>query len=764
MYSGEGVSTGGGAGFRGKFRGGGGGGFVSRGRGFGGDRGGRGFGDRGGRGFSGGRGGFVDRGGRGSFGGGRGFGGDRGGRGFGGGGGGFVSRGRGFGGDRGGRGGFDRGGRGGFSRGGGYSDPRPPANSKTNFSDSDDEIDESYKTQPRRGGKTFEHPASAYNAPMEIQTVVREDGTEVPAKLNNKVFIDGLPYDEPATGASIQDQLAHFASEWKVGKVMALLKKPGQGFGYLAFRSPQSVEVAVKVLNNRKFLGRQLRIEVPKPPREKPNTGFQRADPTNTPYDRQVLLSDLAKIAEPEVIREVIREYAPTLEPKVETIKMAGAGRKAFVTLASAEDVEPFVSFMHGFKLLGRSVYAEAAKAPGSLPFSKPTGPRAFTSPQGVADAFAGRPEASASSAPMSAIDRALAGIDGSSAAAAAPKKAAAAAAPAAKAVVTGSRPSKIDYADQGSKEIIVGNVTDDTTVSDLKSHFASCGRVLDASLVVNPHTREPTGLARVKFAIPAYAKNARDTMNGSRLHGAALRVDREGDDDAEDEEDDDNFVIAGPSGIAPASHYATKPSAAAAAPAPPARGGKRGAPAAASDEVEEAVGKAGRKSHRRELVNDAPEAEGEDDEDAAVENLANQYGVSKAEVAKMMADSKTDTPAPRKKGELRKGDADPSKKRMTTKEMIVAAGEKQLRGKAAEPVAAPVADVVSFEDEDDDNTAKRRTAKKGVIMSSKMKAAAAPDLEMDSDEEVFRDVDVRQQSGAGNAAGKKKKAASKKK
>jgi RNA recognition motif-containing protein len=612
-----------------------------------------------------------------------------------------------------------------------------------------------------------------------MQTFVRDDGTEVPAKLNNKVFIDGLPYEEPKTGASLLDQLTHFASEWKVGKVMHLSKKPGQGFGYLAFRSPHSVEVAVNVLNGRKFLGRPLRVQIPKPPREKPNTGYQRADATSTPYERQVLLSDLSKIAEPDVIREVIREFAPALEPRVETIKMTGGGRKAFVTLVDVADVEPFVTFMHGFRLLGRSVHAEAAKPPGALPFSKPTAPKAFTSPQatgGVAGpagsgtrkvldedddgGFEEDAPASGRGIGASAIDKAMGSLGfaaapvavaGSNASKkfpmpdllnptpAARKGAASAAAPAA---------TKYDYADRGSKQIVVGNLPDDVTTADLKAHFASCGRVTGAEVIVNPHTREPMGLAKVTFAIAGQAKHAAERMNGSRLHGSALRIDREGDAGADDE---DRLVVAGPSGIRPLDCTESTHEA-------PAAPGKAALVAAG--------GKTAKK--RSVIVNDEPDNTfDEEEEEKAAEQIAHRYGVKKSEVRKIIQETKPSPKAEnepvrsagKKLGRKQKDElssvvmvrgADPSKKRLSTKELIEKATEKSKASKTSAAAkqqeaasAAPIAEnVVSFDDGDNEVKVKKGGSKKGVVVKpTKVTAAASAD---DSDEEVFRDVDAR--------------------
>lgn len=392
-----------------------------------------------------------------------------------------------------------RGGTGAAPRGRGFADRggrgagRGRGNARVTFDDSDDD----------------RAPANP------VTTVIRDDGTEVPAKVNNKVFVDGLPYTEPKEGKSLFDQLTDFAAEWKVGKVVALAKKDGQGFGYLAFRSPNSVDVACRVLNGRKFLGRALRIELPKQ-----REGFKHVTASETPHDRQVLLTDLSKICTPDVIREVIRDSAPALEERVEQIKLVSAGRKAFVTVSSSADVEPFVNFMHGFKLLGRRIAAEPARPPGALPFSRSIAPKAYTS-----DAVAGATGESTHADVSSCVARAVGASDavvGSNAEKKFPMP------------VLGERAAgtaAVRFDERGSKEVIVANVPDEVTAADLKAHFAKCGTVKAVSVIVNPHTHEPSGLARISFALAGHARVAAASLNNSRLKGSTLRVDRDGED-----------------------------------------------------------------------------------------------------------------------------------------------------------------------------------------------------------------------------------------
>ncbi|KPA80380.1 putative RNA-binding protein [Leptomonas pyrrhocoris] len=488
--------------------------------------------------------------GRGSFRGGRGDGGFRVGRG------GAVGRGadRNF---RGGRGGAyaQQRGRGGFARGGGA--PRH---------DDDGNAEEDAREEKKSDG------------PTRVITTVTDSGTELPRKLNTKVFLDGLPYTyTPEPGKpTLEEEVLQFAAAWKVGKPLRLIKKPGQGFGFLVLQSPNSVATAVRVLNGRKFLGRALRVEEPKPKDlEKMKDIGGMKDMGKDSFTRQVLLTDLAKVAQPEIIREVLRDVAPQLEKKLEAIKMTSQNRKAFLTFESETDVAPAITFLDGFHLLGRRISAAQAAAPGSLPFSHGgTGP----SRGGLAAAAAAAGGASASKNPaavashevdeeeeLTVVPLGMAPVKSSAApSTSTPSSAAvrrrenavqatAASASGAGSNVTG-RTEKYNLLDDGPKDIYVGNVGEDVTESQLRQHFTPCGAIRKCEILVHPETHLSTGIAHIEFAVPAYAAYALDRYHGSRLRGCVLRVDR-GDAasvplaaelppaEAEDDYDEDAFM-----------------------------------------------------------------------------------------------------------------------------------------------------------------------------------------------------------------------------
>jgi RNA recognition motif-containing protein len=216
-------------------------------------------------------------------------------------------------------------------------------------------------------------------AKSHVKAFETADGTDMPVRENTKVFIDGLPYHDPQNGqGTLAEQLTAFCNAWKVGKVVHISKKDGQGFAYVSFRSPNSVEVAVNVLNEKKFLGRHLRVEVPKLPKQirthdehsGERLASQQALNDAESYKRQVLVSDLPPHAQPDILREVFAQYCPALEPLITKIKMASRNRKAFVTLEEEEQAQELAKFLNGFTILGRRVEASMAQPPGVAIFS----------------------------------------------------------------------------------------------------------------------------------------------------------------------------------------------------------------------------------------------------------------------------------------------------------------------------------------------------------------------------------------------------------
>ncbi|CBZ23965.1 putative RNA-binding protein [Leishmania mexicana MHOM/GT/2001/U1103] len=385
----------------------------------------------------------------------------------------------------------------------------------------------------------FDSNAAKSGPRTHVITTVTASGTELPKKLNTKVFIDGLPYTYAAEPGkpTLEEEVLQFASAWKVGKPLRLIKKPGQGFGFLVLQSPNSVSTAVRVLNGRKFLGRTLRVEEPKPKDlEKMKDIGGMKDMGKDSFRRQVLLTDLAKVAQPEIIREVLRDVAPQLEKKLEAIKMTSQNRKAFLTFETEAEVTPAITFLDGFHLLGRRISATKAAAPGSLPYSHGVvrtshgaGGLAGKSTAAVSPAAGGPAVAEADDdeeltvMPLglepakvaSAVTRRCAHVENASASATG-----------AASNVTG-RTEKYNLLDDGPKDIYVGNVGEDVTEAMLRQHFAPCGAIRKCEILVHPETHLSIGIAHIEFALPAYAAYAQERYHGSRLRGCVLRVDR---------------------------------------------------------------------------------------------------------------------------------------------------------------------------------------------------------------------------------------------
>ena len=398
-----------------------------------------------------------------------------------------------------------------------------------------DDDDAPAKAAPAPVAAPLAHPSDAAHS-YNVQTTVTDDGSEVPTRLNNKVFIDGLPFNhDPARHGhkTLEELMAQYLNDWKVGKMVNMNKKPGQGFAYVAFRSPNSVEVAVNVLNGRKFLGRPLRVELPRTAKAPQNAFQARHNDINSTVDRQVLITDLAKIAEPEIIRQVLRDAAPQLEAKVEAIKVTSNNRKAFLTLASPDDVDFAVKFLDGYQLLGRTIGAIRAMAPGSLPYSKrapvapPTGP-ATGAPTGYGDETpaAAAPSSYANEDDDDALPLGVAPAKAAAAAAAAAKRPAVAAAPVVSAAAAAAKP--LSKADLEQRQVFVGGISEDTTEGMLRQHFANCGIIRSVKVVTNPHTHQSAGVAVVTFAMPSSGAFAIRNLNGSLLNGNLIRVDRE--------------------------------------------------------------------------------------------------------------------------------------------------------------------------------------------------------------------------------------------
>ncbi len=72
---------------------------------------------------------------------------------------------------------------------------------------------------------------------------------------------------------------------------------------------------------------------------------------------------------------------------------------------------------------------------------------------------------------------------------------------------------------------IYVGNLSFNTTESELKEAFERFGRVDSASIIMDRHTNQSRGFGFVEMADSGEAKAAIEGLNGTDMQGRALRV-----------------------------------------------------------------------------------------------------------------------------------------------------------------------------------------------------------------------------------------------
>ncbi|QKK08051.1 MAG: RNA-binding protein [Planctomycetota bacterium] len=73
--------------------------------------------------------------------------------------------------------------------------------------------------------------------------------------------------------------------------------------------------------------------------------------------------------------------------------------------------------------------------------------------------------------------------------------------------------------------KLYVGNLSFNTSESQLRDLFAEHGEVTSATLVMDRDTGRPRGFGFVEFADPASAKAAIDALNGQNVDGRDLTV-----------------------------------------------------------------------------------------------------------------------------------------------------------------------------------------------------------------------------------------------
>jgi RNA recognition motif-containing protein len=73
--------------------------------------------------------------------------------------------------------------------------------------------------------------------------------------------------------------------------------------------------------------------------------------------------------------------------------------------------------------------------------------------------------------------------------------------------------------------KLFIGNLAYKTNDDSLKAHFAQCGNVVSASVVMERETGRSRGFGFVEFATAEEATAAVEKLNGVELDGRALNV-----------------------------------------------------------------------------------------------------------------------------------------------------------------------------------------------------------------------------------------------
>lgn len=76
-------------------------------------------------------------------------------------------------------------------------------------------------------------------------------------------------------------------------------------------------------------------------------------------------------------------------------------------------------------------------------------------------------------------------------------------------------------------KKLFVGSLSWNTTSAELETAFATCGHVLEAEVVTDRDTGRSRGFGFVTFQNEYGAASAIEKLDGSRLDGRTIRVDR---------------------------------------------------------------------------------------------------------------------------------------------------------------------------------------------------------------------------------------------
>lgn len=74
-------------------------------------------------------------------------------------------------------------------------------------------------------------------------------------------------------------------------------------------------------------------------------------------------------------------------------------------------------------------------------------------------------------------------------------------------------------------KRLYVGNLSYETTETDLRDAFGTAGGVVDVKVVMDRETGRPRGFAFVEMSSDSEAQGAISQLNGRELGGRAIKV-----------------------------------------------------------------------------------------------------------------------------------------------------------------------------------------------------------------------------------------------
>ncbi len=74
-------------------------------------------------------------------------------------------------------------------------------------------------------------------------------------------------------------------------------------------------------------------------------------------------------------------------------------------------------------------------------------------------------------------------------------------------------------------KRLYIGNLTDDTTVEQLRAHFGEHGPITRAKIATEKDTGKPKGFGFVEIETDGAAEAAIASLDGSTLNGNSIKV-----------------------------------------------------------------------------------------------------------------------------------------------------------------------------------------------------------------------------------------------